>query len=199
MSTCAECLNVLSTTRLSDIERDTAVAAHIDTCSHCSRLVSDMRFAERRLAISLDTSMPAMPPTQIADSAISGSERARRQSVARWIRRGLGFVAAALIAVFLQTSRGEDLIRPDDFRKQTVVLRCLSPQTAVDLATPILRSNRGRIYTARDLKVITIQGRGAEVSEALALIDQLDNPAYCGLPAGSASQATPAVSTPGKD
>ena len=199
MTTCSECLSVLSTMRLSDIPGNSAISAHISTCPNCSRLVTDMQLAERRLAHSLETSVPTMPPTQIAADAITRSELTRRESVARWIRRGLAFGAGMLFVLYLRTDRGESLIRPDDFRRQTVELNCLSTESAMDLATPYLRSSSARIYAVRGRNVVTIEGIGAEVTEALTQINRMDDAKHCSVPQPKAAPLNPSAGTPGKD
>ena len=203
MTTCAECLATLSTTRLSEISGDSAVAAHVQACPSCSRLVTEMKFAEQRLAMSLDNSIPTMPPTQVAADAIVGSEKIRRESVAKWIRRGLAFSAGIMVVFFMRSDLGLRLIGADDFRRQTVELKCISPQAAMDLATPLLRSRSARIYTAKGLNIVTDQGQADEIAQVLAQIDQVDNPSRCALPGSTAPSPAPVVSpaagTPGKD
>lgn len=199
MTTCAECLAVLSTMRLSDIPRESAISAHLSTCPNCSRLVSDMQLAEHRLAVSLDSSIPTMPPTQIAIDAITRSELSRRESVARWIRRGLAFAAGLLFVLYLRTDRGESLIRPDDFRRQSVELNCLSSEGAMDLATPYLRSRSARIYSVRGRNMVIIEGAGAEVTEALAQINSMDDAQHCNVPPATTAPLNPSGGTPGKD
>jgi hypothetical protein len=199
MTTCAECLAVVSTMRLSDIPANSAISAHISTCPNCSRLVTDIQLAERRLGLSLDASMPTMPPTQIAGNAIMRSELARRESVARWIRRALAFGAGLLVVLYLRTDRGESLIRPDDFRRQSVELNCLSKESAMDLAIPYLRSSSGRIYAVRGRNVVIIEGVGAEVTEALVQINRMDDATHCDAPRATAAPVNPSVGTPGKD
>jgi hypothetical protein len=159
-----------------------------------------MLAAEQRLAMSLDMSMPTMPPTQLALDAITQSELERRKSAGRWIRRALAFVAGLILVLFLRSDRGESLVRPDNFRRQSVELHCISTQAAVELATPILRSSSARIYTVRDLSLVTVEGLDPEVSEALALIASMDNPSRCTtLPHPSAAPIIPSGEGQGKD
>jgi hypothetical protein len=199
MTTCTECLAVLSTKRLADITSDPAISGHINTCPNCSRLVTDMQFAEQRLALSLSSSFPSMPPTQLAAEAVTGSERMRRESVARWIRRGLSFTAAALFVVFLRTDTGARLIGADDFVRQTVALKCISPEAAMDLASPLLRGRGSMVYRAKDLNIITIQGQANEVAQALAQIDQIDSPDRCATTRTTTPTVSPEDGKQGKD
>lgn len=194
---CAECLAVLSTTRLSDIPDDSRVAAHVGTCPNCSRLVADMQLAERHLAHSLDMSGPAMPPTQVALDAITRSELERRQSIARWLRRGLAFAAAFLFVIFMRSDRGESLVRPGDYRKQSVELDCLSPEAALRLAAPLLTSRLSAAYRSGNSSYITVEGRGAEVSAVLARIDEAQ--AMCAVRPVIPPDLTPVDGKQGKD
>jgi len=199
MTTCTECLAVLSTTRLADITKDPGISGHINSCPSCSRLVTDMQFAEQRLALSLSSSFPSMPPTQLAGEAITGSERMRRESVARWIRRGLSFAAALLLVVALRTDIGVRLIGANDTVRQTVALKCISPEAAIDLASPLLRGRGSMAYRAKDLNIITVQGPAKEVAQALAQIDMIDSPDRCAIPRPGTATTIPADGKQGKD
>jgi len=185
MTTCAECLSALSTTRLSEIPRDSQVAAHVATCPSCSRLVTDMKYADERLALALDSSLPQTPPAQIADNAmISQAELEDRRSVAKWFRRGLAVAAGVLAVMFFRTDTGKYLIGADDFERQTIQLHCISSEDALSLATPYLRSSKGRIYRAGDLRMVTVQGQAQEVEAVLTQIERAEHQvAQCALPA----------------
>jgi predicted anti-sigma-YlaC factor YlaD len=199
MTTCAECLSVLSTTRLSDIPQDSEMSAHVATCPTCSRLVTEMQYAERRLAQSLDSSIPITPPATVAASAMTASEIEQRKSIARWFRRGLAFAAAILFVVFLRSDAGRYMTGDDDFQRQTIVLKCISSESAIELATPYLRSNKGRIYRAGDLSMITVQGKAAEVNDALSQIERAERESpKCQLPLAP-PEVTPSGGTPKKD
>lgn len=199
MTTCAECLSVLSTTRLADIPHDSAVSAHVATCPNCSRLVTEMQYAERRLATSLESSIPITPPAVLAATAMTASEVEQRKSIARWFRRGLAFAAAILFVAFLRSDTGRYMIGEDDFQRQTIVLKCISSESALELATPYLRSNKGRIYRAGDLNMVTVQGKAAEVNDALSQIERAEREsAKCRLP-GAAPVVSPSGETPKKD
>ena len=199
MTTCAECLAVLSTTRLADINNDAAISGHINTCPNCSRLVTDMQFAEQRLALSLSSSFPSMPPTQLAAEAITGSERMRRQSVGRWIRGGLSFTAGVLSVVFLFSDLGQFLIGADDSQRVIVKLNCISPEAAIDLAVPMLRDHSSRIYGAKGLNIVTVQGPADEVARVLAQIDEIDTPDRCATPRPGTATTIPEDGKQGKD
>jgi hypothetical protein len=200
MTTCAECLSVLSTTRLSDIPRDSAVSSHLLTCPSCSRLVTDMKYADERLALALDSSIPTTPPSTIASNAIfTGPELEHRELVAKWFRRALAVAAGFIAVMFLRSDVGRYMTGHDDFERQTIVLKCISSEEAMALATPYLRSNVGRVYRAGDLSMITVQGRSQEVETALNQIERAERDApQCQLPA-PAPKAIPSVEKQGKD
>lgn len=199
MTTCAECLSVLSTTRLADIPRNSPVSAHIETCPNCSRLVTEMQVAERRLAVSLDSSIPNMPPTLVAANAITGSELEHRQSVARWVRRALAFATGLLVVAFLRSDTGKYMTGADDFQRQSIQIDCLTAASAMDLATPFLRSSHSKVYSSPDRKLITVQGKAQEVAQALAKIELMERMNGCLLPRTRAPEPTPAAEKPGKD
>ena len=193
MTTCAESLAVLSTTRLSDIPRDSAVSQHVATCPNCSRLVTDMMYADQRLSLALDSSNPGTPPSTLAsDAMISGDEREHRESVAKWFRRGLAIAAGLLAVMFLRSDVGRYMTGKDDFERQTIVLKCISSEAALELATPYLRSSTGRIYRAGDLRMVTVQGTSQEVESALTVIERAErSTTECQLPAPTPPRVTP--------
>lgn len=198
MTTCAECLSVLSTTRLSEIPQDSAMAAHVATCPNCSRLVTEMQYAERRLGESLESSIPITPPATVAANAMTESEIEHRKSIARWFRRGLAFAAAILFVAFLRSDTGRYMTGDDDFQRQTIVLKCISSESALELATPYLRSTRAMIYRAGDLRMVTVQGKAAEVNDVLTQIERAERVStQCQAPV--APVISPSGETPKKD
>jgi hypothetical protein len=118
-----------------------------------------MMYADQRLSLALDSSLPATPPSTIAESVlITQSEREDRETIAKWFRRALAVAAGVIAVTFYQSDRGRYMFGNDDFERQTIVLKCISSESAMDLAVPYLRSNKGRVYRAGDLSMITIQG-----------------------------------------
>lgn len=203
MTTCAEALSVLSTTRLDEIPQNSAVAHHIETCPNCSRLVTDMKYADERLALSLDSSVPPMPPTLVSANAISHAERDRREFVATWIRRSLAFAAGITVVAFLRSDTGKYLTGADDFQRQSIQINCIPASTALDAAATVLRSTRSNAYASPDRRLITVQGPFAEVRQALTKIEMLDRSApSCTLPPATTQPApvpTPGAGKSGKD
>lgn len=198
VTSCAECVAALATTRLSDIPHDSSVAAHVSSCPDCSRLVNDMQLAERRLATSLDLSMPTMPPTKVAADAITRSERERRESVGRWLRRGLAFAAGILFVAFLRTDRGESLIRPNDYSKQSIEIDCLSPGAALRLAVPLLTSRTSVAYHPEKSSYVVLEGRRREVSAAADAIYRAQA-ASCAVRPGAPVEVSPQAGKQGRD
>jgi hypothetical protein len=148
-----------------------------------------MMYADQRLSLALDSSLPNTPPATVASNAvIGGDEREHRESVAKWFRRGLA-VSAGLIAVaFLRTDTGKYMTGKDDFERQTIELRCISSEAALELATPYLRSSTGRIYRAGDLRMVTVQGKSQEVESALTVIERAERSSQCVLPGAGQSK-----------
>jgi hypothetical protein len=160
-----------------------------------------MQYADQRLALALDSSIPRMPPTTLAANTLAKVELEHRKSVALWFRRGLAFAAGLLAVAFFRTDTGKYLIGTDDFQQQTIQLRCISSADALEIATPYLRSNKGRIYRAGDLQRVTVQGKAAEVNAALSQIERAEREtSRCPAPAPAAApRLSPQVGTQGKD
>jgi hypothetical protein len=94
-------------------------------------------------------------------------------------------MAAGIMAVaFLRTDIGKYMTGNDDFERQTIVLHCISSEQALELATPYLRSSKGRIYRAGDLKMVTVQGKSQEVEAVLTQIERAESQIpQCSIPA----------------
>ena len=93
--------------------------------------------------------------------------------------------ACGVFFVFMQVKTNSNPKSLDDspgdntVAMKTVMLQCISPEQAMSLATPYLRSNAG-IWTVPDSKAITLRGRAKEMRRAISEIDRLD--AECQLP-----------------
>lgn len=196
MTTCAECLTALSTMRLAEIGESSPIRQHYATCPNCSRVAQDLQYAEHKLALALSEMGSPFPPEVIAQDAITGSERLRRRTTARWIRRGLAFLAGLLLTGYIVRERAINPGNPEVITR-TVVMKCGSPDDAMEIVTPYLRSHGAAVYKATNAKVITIRGIESEVAQALAQIDALDA-RFCALPTPAPSVTQPG-GTPGKD
>ena len=173
MTTCNESLRALSTMKLAEIPADSAIAAHIASCPNCSRLVTEMQYADQRLSATLDSSIPITPPTVLSANALSRSEMDHRESVAKWFRRGLAVAAGVLVVFFLRSEPGRYMTGADDFQQQRLELTCLSRERAMELAVPELHSRRGRIFRTAG-GTVTVEGKADEVNAALNKIEAAD-------------------------
>lgn len=194
MTTCAECLTALSTMRLAEIGEGSPIRQHYSTCRNCSRVAADLQYAEHRLALALSEMGSSLPPEAFAQDAITGSERLRRRATAKWIRRGLAFFAALILGTYIMEQRAINP-RPEIITR-TIVLKCSSPDDAMEVVTPYLRSNGSAVYKAAGARVITLRGINPEVEAAISQIDQLEA-RFCALPPAPAVKRS--GETPGKD
>lgn len=198
MTRCAECLTELSSARLADIGPGSSVAVHCAICPDCRRVAEEVRYAEYRLAASLNEQPPATPPILVAQGALVGSERVRRRRIGGWIRGGLAFAGSILLAGAVEAAL-ERRQPKTDITMETVELRCLSTEAATDLATPYLRSSGSAIYKADGAHAITVRGKTSEVVAALAQVQYFDEPATCALLPGPVSPPSNSSGIPGKD
>jgi hypothetical protein len=143
-----------------------------------------MTYADQRLALTLDSSVPHTPPSTVAkNAALTETELEDRRSVAKWFRVGLTTAAVVVGLVFFRTDVGKYVTGNDDFERQTISLRCISSEDALELATPYLRSSKGRIYRAGDLRMVTVQGKSQEVEAVLTQIERAESQVtQCQLP-----------------
>ena len=197
MNTCAECLAALSTARVADISPGSAIALHCYTCPDCNRVADEVRYAEYRLAASLNEAAPSAGGYELAAWALGESERVRRKRIARWIRGGLAVIALGLFGAAWEAFRGDES-RRQHLITETVELRCLSPEAASELVTPYLRQSGSVVYKAGGLRAITLRGRVEEVMEAKAVVSRLDKTGECIVLPGTPAPVT-SGGTPGKD
>jgi len=208
MTTCAECLSTMSTSRVSDLEPGSAVALHCATCTNCSRVAEEVRYAEYRLAAALNEQLSGRDPSDVTVAAIKGSERLRRSRVARRIRIALIVAGCYVFYVFMETRTNpraldnlpaipEAVVDERGIATGTIMLQCITPEQAIALATPYLRSNAA-VYPVPGISAITVRGLRDEFQRAVSAIDQFD--VQCQLPKPAPAEA-PATSParPGKD
>ena len=202
MTACSECLNALSSARIADMGPGSAVALHCATCPVCTRVADEVRYAEYRLAASLNELPPRISSQEVAVAAIDDSERLRREKVGRLIRLGLGVAALAVFAVFWETMRSAREDR--NLLTETITLRCVTASHAAQIITPYLRADGSVVYHADELRTITIRATSEQMASAKMVIDGLES-GICKIPSAStpAPIAIPApttsVATPGKD
>ena len=199
MTTCSETLNALSSARVSDISPGSTIALHCATCPQCMRVADEVRYAEYRLAASLNEARPGFRSEEVAIAAMEGSEFRRRRRIGRWVRGALAVVAMGIFGVVMET-RVEDDNSSRKLVTETLMLRCLSPSQAAELVTPYLRSSGTAVYKSEDLPTITIRGKPDEVISAKRLIDGIDNTGACArLPGSTAPAPATSDAKPGKD
>ena len=167
--------------RVSDLREGTSAARHIASCPQCAGIAAEIAYAERRLSSALAETQSSFTPEEMSYGALVGSERERRKVVGRWVR---GLLAAAGCVTFFLFM--ENVILPragqsEKIRTETISLRCLTPEQAMEIATPYLRST-GAIYTTKGMRVVTVRGRHAEFQQAVAHISSIDDAQQCALP-----------------
>ncbi len=173
MITCHDCINALSTTRLSDIRAGSPVALHYANCDACSRVVKELYLAERELASALDYFRPSNSPEHVAGKAIDRTYR-RRRRIARVVRGLLAVVGIGVTAVGLELIVGDD----SSIRAERIPLLCITPTQASEIAESYMSAG-GRIEVSEANRTIYLEGSPGEVTEALAHVAVADNPAAC--------------------
>lgn len=196
MTSCAQCLTSLSTTRLADFNRDSSLVAHCSQCAACAAVLSDFQLAERRLAVTLSELRPLPPSITVASEAIAGSERLRRRTAARIFRSALAIIGLVLLGSY---------VREEIWVKQwpvviteIVQLQCMSTDDATALVTPFLRSSGASVYSMPGARAITVRGAEGEATRAIWELKNFESK-YCLLPATRGADVNPGAAGPGKD
>lgn len=201
MTTCAECLQALSSARLSDISPGSAIAVHCSTCAYCTRVADEVRYAEYRLAASLNEERPGFPSEEVAFAAIDGSEFRRRRRIARVVRGALALIALGLFGAAMEAIVEDDVRPTKHLVTETIRLSCITGKQAAELVTPYLRMRGSGVYHSDDLRTVTIRASNDELAEATMALKEIDNPVSCTIPTPGTPAPTPTTSagTPGKD
>ncbi len=172
MITCHECINALSTTRLSEIRAGSPVAMHYGRCEACSRVVQDLYHAERELAGALDHFRPASTFEQIADRAIDSGFR-RRRRIARFVRGVLALAATGVTLVAWEVLRD-----PPSTIEERYFLTCISPARASTIAEGFMTSG-GTIDISAEERSILLRGTYDEVKAAESQIRTAESSGSC--------------------
>ena len=189
MITCQECIDALSTTRLSEIRAGSPVAMHYGRCEACSRVVQDLYHAERELAGALDHFRPASTFEQIADRAIDSGFR-RRRRIARVVRGMLALAAAGVaLAGFEILSDGPSIIEERYF------LTCISPARASTIAEGFLTSG-GTIDISEEERSIFLRGSYDEVMAAASQIRTAESSGSCDVSTPPTGVIAPGTAAP---
>lgn len=199
MTTCSECLNALSSARVSDIAPGSTIALHCATCPQCMRVADEVRYAEYRLSASLNEARPGFRSEEVAVAAVEGSELRRRRRIGRWVRGVLALIALGIFGAAWEARRGGNSMPAKDLVIETIQVNCLSGKKAAQLVTPYLRSNGSVVYHVDDL--VTIRGTRDEFVAATMALKEFDNPASCTIspPATTTPAPTTSDAMPGKD
>jgi hypothetical protein len=209
MTTCAECLTAISTSGVSDLAPGSAVALHCATCANCSRVAEEVRYAEYRLATALNEQRSGLDSSEVTVAALKGSERLRRSRVARRIQIALIVAGCYVFYVFVEQRRQPDpraldnlpaipeaVVDAHGIATRTMTLKCMTPDQAMAIATPYLRSNAA-VYSVPGMSAITLRGNREEFRRAVSAIEQLDG--QCQLPRATTPPPATSPATPGKD
>ena len=200
MTTCAECLTMLSTARLSELGQSTVIAEHCGTCERCALIAAEIRFAEQRLALSLSEARPLAPSYQVASEAVTGSDRRRRRAAARVFRAVVGTFGLLLLGSYLKEEWWDT--RGSGRTTATLALKCLTADQALTVVVPLLRGNGSAAYPQPGFAALTVHGRDREVMQATSALDAFQS-RFCGVPttvgAPAPAPAIPSAGIPGKD
>ena len=197
MTTCAECLTILSTARLAELGKNSVIAEHCGSCERCAVVAAEIRFAEQRLALTLGEARPRSPSYQVAGEAITGSERTRRRAAARLFRAVVGTFGILLLGSYLK-EEWWDRRRPP-LTTATLALKCMTSEQAMTVVVPLLRSSGTRAYPQPGFPALTVRGPDREVMQATAALDAFQS-RFCGVaPAAVGAPANPSGEIPGKD
>jgi type II secretory pathway component GspD/PulD (secretin) len=184
---CAEVLATLSTASLREMNPDSAVMLHCDTCPDCARITTTLRDREYEAATLLNELPPMSHPIAIAEQSVVSSKRRRLGRVAV-IASGTALVATIWIAsalTIIPALNQSDINVASTLHTETIQLSCLSPQQAGDIINPYIRSH-GSIYylPTTGISAITVRGTREELSKSRNLIHDFesDPKAACHVP-----------------
>lgn len=181
MTSCAQCLSDLSTMRVSDIRQGTSAALHLETCPRCASIAEEIAYAERRLSTALAETHSSFTPEELSHGALVGSERERRKVVGRWVQGILAATGCVLFYFFMENVILPRAEQSEKVRTETITLRCLTPEQAMEIATPYLRSS-GSISSPKGMRIVTITGKHDEFEAAISRVKSIDDVQQCSLP-----------------
>jgi hypothetical protein len=181
MTTCAQCLSDLSTMRLSDMSPGTAAALHLESCPHCAGIAQEIAYAERRLSTALAETRSSFTPEELSEGALLGSERERRLFIGRFVRGLLAAAGCVTLFLFMENTFIPLAGQSEKIRTETISLRCLTSEQAMEIATPYLRSSAS-ISAPKGVRVVTIRGKLAEFQAAISRVKSVDDAQTCQLP-----------------
>lgn len=180
MTNCAQCLTDLSTMRMADVQPGSPAAVHIESCPRCAGIAEEIAYAERRLSTALAETRSSYTPGELSQGALLGSERERRKVVGRWVRGVLAVVGCVMFAFFMENVILPRAEESEKIRTETISLRCLTNEQAMEIATPYLRS--GTISAPKGMRVVTVRAKHDEFEQAISRIKSIDDAQTCALP-----------------
>lgn len=175
---CQEALSELATGSLRDARADSEVMQHCATCPDCGPLATLLRDREYNAASVLNNLPPMSSPLAVAQRA---GELARRRRVGKIavFASGAAMVVTIWTALFV-TGFGRAMVglNPSShstLRTETIPLSCLSPEQAVDLINPYVRSSGATYYIGGSgVPAITVRGTPDELAKSRELIGQFE-------------------------
>lgn len=184
--TCDECLSILATVPVAELDPTSRVRQHGATCADCVRIITLITNGEQDLAFALDNVPSSRPAGHIVEKAML---MARRRRVRRVVSVALTLIVAVTLwitwlRVIAPAMRETAALVGGNLRTETLVLRCLTPDQAGDLISPYVRASGSAYYRARSsLGVITVRATPEELLKVKMLLDQLDGPGARSCPA----------------
>ncbi len=180
MSSCQEVRAAVLMREPGALESDATIADHVKGCPRCAEDVAAVRTATTATAELFDGWSPLSEPMALAETTMARATAWRERRSRQWRGRWVAVCAVAIAAWVVATSERTAPIRaalgfPDAPYTTTVLLQCVSPEAAAEVATPHLRS-RGSEARAGSPGVpsVTLRGARDEVAQAeiaIALID----------------------------
>jgi hypothetical protein len=167
--------------RMADVRPGTPAAQHIESCPRCASVAEEIAYAERRLSIALAETGSSYTPEELSHGALLGSERERRKVVGRWVRGLLAVCACVTFYWAMDNVIVPSAEQSEKFRMETISLRCLTAEQAMEIAIPYLRST-GSISSPKGMQIVTIGGKTNEFQQAIARIKKVDDAQTCQLP-----------------
>jgi hypothetical protein len=170
--TCTECLSLVATGDVTELATTAALTEHCRTCADCASVVDEIAEAARRLADTLDGTLPGVPAQVVALRAVAGAARDRR-------RAGRLRATLTVVGVTAASLAGLVLLRtfPDagSVGVRTVALRCLRPAQVAALAQPELPPQVTVSFRpAGQPLVLTLRGPERDLATAEQVIARLD-------------------------
>ena len=175
--TCDECLSILATTAVRELDQSSRALQHGETCAHCAQIITLIRDGEHDLAYALGGAASRLPASQIVSEA---TRLARRRHVKRIISASLAVVLAitlwvTYVQVIAPAMKQTAAIVKSNLTTETIALQCLSPTQAGELISPYVRSSGSAYYLGKDgFRIITVRATPEELVEVKRMFERFD-------------------------